>query len=111
MCRLLQAVVRQKAENFDFEESLHYHEHRQEPESVEEVPESSNYLVEKRVAKEDNFAAQHIPSGTTKRVRLTPSLVDLPSTKGPSNLGPGKPIKEGLVEKKGHSVAFLMWPK
>jgi len=21
------------------------------------------------------------------------------------------PIKEGMVEKKGHSAAFLMWPK
>lgn len=111
MCRLLQAVVCQKAENFNFEESLHYPEHRQEPKSLEEVPGSSNYLPEKRVYKEDHYASQHTPSVTTKRVRLTPSLVDLQSTKAPSNLGPGKPIKEGLVEKKGHSVAFLMWPK
>ncbi len=111
MCRLLQAVVRQKVENFNFEESLHYH--RQEHESIEEVPESSVYPLEKEIYREDNYATQHIPSGATKRVRLTPSLVDLrvPSTKTPSNLGTGKPIKEGLVEKRGHSVAFLMWPK
>ena len=110
MCRLLQAVVHQKTETFNFEESLHYHEHRQEPESVEKVPESSNYPLEKEIYKDDNYAQQHIPSRTIKRVRLTP-LVDLPSTKTPSSLGTGKPIKEGLVEKKGHSVAFLMWPK
>ena len=111
MCRLLQAVVRQKAENFNFEESLHYHEYRQEPESVEEVPESSNYPQEKEIYKKDDYVQQHIPSRAIKRVKLIPSLVDLLSTKTPRSLGTGKPIKEGLVEKKGHSVAFLMWPK
>ena len=108
MCRLLQAVVRQKSENL--EESFQFDEHRQESESVVDVPETSSYQ-EKRVYKKDNYAPQHVPGGIIKRVRLTPSLVDLPSTNSPTNLGPGKPIKEGLVEKKGHSVAFLMWPK
>ena len=110
MCRLLQAIVRQKTENFNFEESLQYDEHRQESESLEEVPETTSYL-EKRVYNKDNYAPQHVPSDVTKRVRLTPSLVNLPTTNSPTNFGPGKPIKEGLVEKKGHSVAFLMWPK
>ena len=107
MCRLLQAVVHQKAGKY--EESVQYHEHS---EPVEEVPEISSCLGE-TTYKRDDYSPQLVPSSVTKRVRLTPSLVDLhvSSTQSPTNLGPGKPIKEGLVEKKGHSVAFLMWPK
>ena len=29
----------------------------------------------------------------------------------PTNLEPLKVIKEGTVEKKGHGLAVLMWPK
>ena len=110
MCRLLQAVVGQKTERPQYEESLQYQDHWQETESVEQVPESSNHL-ESRTYKEEDYSPQLSQTIVPKRVRLTSSLVNLPCATGSTKFGPGIPIKEGLVEKKGHSVAFLMWPK
>ena len=104
MCRLLEAVVQQRA---NFEEPVQHHELEQEPRNMEqkEINKYSGYV-------DESCTTQQSATGSTKRVTLMPSsLMDISATQTPTDLGPGLPIKEGLVEKKGHSVAFLMWPK
>ena len=79
---------------------MQYIEDKQETEILEQ---SSNIETEK---------PQVCPPTNNKRVKLMPSsLVGISAKQSPADLGPGVPIKEGLVEKKGHSAAFLMWPK
>ena len=104
MCRLLEAIVHQRANGF--EESVQYHELQQEQKPTREQENSGYPLFT------ESNVTQLAPAGKPKRVTLMPSsLKDVSTPKSPTDLGPGVPIKEGLVEKKGHSVAFLMWPK
>lgn len=110
MCRLLQAIVQQKTENF--EESSHFHEFELESKSMDEVQENISYQEDERLSREKGYTLQQASSPVPKRVTMVPpTLADITPTQSPVDLGPGLPIKEGLVEKKGHSVAFLMWPK
>ena len=97
MCRLLEAIVNQATNSF--EETIQYSD-KQETETLER---SNSIETEK---------PQVCPPSSNKRVKLVPSsLVGMSPKQSPADLGPGVPIKEGLVEKKGHSAAFLMWPK
>ena len=97
MCRLLQAVVQRRTRNF--EESEQYLQ--QELRTVDDT-----VTYRKSTPMEDGYSAQIHVSSVPKRVTL-----DVTPAQTPANLEPALPIMEGLVEKKGHSVAFLMWPK
>lgn len=98
MCRLLEAIVNQAINSF--EEAIQYSEDKQETETLER----SNSIETEKL--------QVCPPSSNKHVKLMPSsLVGISAKQSPADLGPGVPIKEGLVEKKGHSAAFLMWPK
>lgn len=101
MCRLLETIVNQTTNNL--EESVQYSEHEREAKTV----------VEQNKVYQENRPLTERPSVTPppnlKRVRLMPS--NYVANQSPIDVGPGLPIKEGLVEKKGHSAAFLMWPK
>ena len=98
MCRLLQAVVQQKTKNF--EETEQYHNHQQAIQTVEDIQRSSYH---RSPTVEDDFSLR---MAIPKQVTL-----DVSPVQTPTNFRAALPIKEGLVEKKGHSVAFLMWPK
>lgn len=105
MCRLLEALVNQTTNGF--EETIQYREDKQESETLVE---QSNSIYQEEKSPTEKPQVSVPPSN--KRVKLMPSsLVGISAKQSPADLGPGIPIKEGLVEKKGHSVAFLMWPK